>query len=83
MAVETMEYLAAAERFVRAAGRRVAEADEPELQRLVRLHAVVFEATREAVDGWRGLGRSWSEIGRALGMSKQAAQQQFGKEKAA
>lgn len=80
MSVETMPYIRGLERMVRAAGRRVAEADEPELAELVRLRDVVDESIRSAVDGWRRMGRSWSEVGRALGITKQAAAQRFGHE---
>lgn len=83
MGVETIEYLGAVERFIRAAGRRVAEADEIELARLVALRSVLEQAIQEAIDGWREMGRSWSEIGSALGVSKQAAEKRYGKEKAA
>lgn len=83
MSVETPKYLRATQRFIRAAGRRVAEADEPELAELFALHGVVDEAMQEAVDGWRGMGRSWSEVGGALGMSKQAAAQRFGRRESA
>ncbi|WP_350348005.1 hypothetical protein ABIQ69_15405 [Agromyces sp. G08B096] len=73
-----MEYLGAARRFIRAAGRRVAEADEYELRALADLRAVLDEALQAGVDGQRATGRSWAAIGAALGTSKQAAYERFG-----
>jgi hypothetical protein len=77
--VETIKYLGAAKRFIAAAGRRVAEADEPELAELVTLRESVEEAIRAGVDGMRGRGVSWTVIGDALGTTKQAAYQRYGR----
>lgn len=69
-------------RLVRAYGRRVAEeGDEPELAQLVALRAELDEAIQAAVDGMRGRGRdiSWTWIGRALGITRQAAYQRWGR----
>jgi hypothetical protein len=71
--VETLDYLAAVRRMMRAAGRRVADADEAELAELLAIRAEVDEAIDRAVAGWRAQGRSWAIIGAAAGMSKQAA----------
>lgn len=79
MAVETIEYLAAARRFIRAAGRRVADADEVELGELIGLHAVLDEAIDTAVAGMRGRGLSWAYIARATGTTRQAAFQRWGR----
>lgn len=79
MAVETMEYLAAAKRFIRAAGRRVAEADEIELAELLKLQAVLDEAVQTAVDGIRDRGQSWQYIATATGTTRQAAFQRWGR----
>jgi hypothetical protein len=76
--VETMKYLGAAKRFIAAAGRRVGTADEPELLELTTLRASVEDAIATAVEGMRERGRSWSDIGSALGTSKQAAQKRYG-----
>ena len=74
---ETLEYLAAARRFIRRAGERVADADEFELAELVELRGVLDDAIRVAVYGQRGHGRSWAHIGAALGITRQAAHEQF------
>lgn len=76
---ETAEYLAAARRFIRGAGRRVAEGDEPELAELLALQAVLDEAIQTAVDGQRSIGRSWAHIAQATGHSRQAAFKRWGR----
>jgi DNA-binding phage protein len=78
MAVETLEYLSAAKRFIRAAGRRVAEADEIELGELMTLHDVVDEALLTAVRGLRARGQSWAYIASATGVTRQAAFKRWG-----
>lgn len=76
MAVETMEYLGAAKRFIRAAGRRVAEADEVELAELLKLQAVLDEAVQEAVLGIQER-TSWAYVAQATGTTRQAAYQRW------
>lgn len=72
-------YLGAVRRMVRAAGRRVAEADPEDLAELLALQAAVDRALAEAVTGQRAAGTSWAAIGAALGMTKQAAYQRWGR----
>lgn len=79
--VETMDYLGAARRFIRAAGRRVGECDEHELAELVGLRQALDEAEAVAVAGQRAYGKSWAAIGRALGITREAAFQRYGKVK--
>lgn len=79
MAVETMDYLQAAKRFIRAAGRRVADADEVELRELLALQEVFDEAVSTAVDGMRARGLSWAYIASATGTTRQAAFQRWGR----
>jgi hypothetical protein len=53
-----------------------------DLRRIGRAHEELLSATAElqnAVSAARQTGRSWSEIGVVLGVSKQAAQQRFGR----
>lgn len=69
---ETLEYLAAARRFIRAAGKRVADAE------LVALRQELEAAIVVAVQGQRSYGRSWAYIGAALGMKRQSAQERYG-----
>lgn len=75
--VETMEYLGAARRFIRAAGRRVADADEIELAELLNLRHELDQAITEAIRGQRALGRSWAYIARATGTTREAAFQRW------
>jgi len=77
--VETTDFLKAARRFIRAAGRRVADGDEVELAGLLDLQDVVADALQEAVDGQRALGKSWPAIAAATGKSPQAAQKRWGR----
>ncbi len=79
MSVETGEFLKMVRRMLRAAGRRVAEADKVELSDLVALQTDVEEVIQHAVDTWRKNGRSWATIGEALGLSKQGAHQRYGR----
>lgn len=76
--VETIEYMQAAERFVRSAGVRCADGDEIELARLANLHAHVDAAMDVAVAGLRARGHSWAYIGAGAGMTRQAAHKRWG-----
>ena len=79
--VETMEYLGAARRFIRAAGRRVGECDEHELRELLALQDALDAAIQDAVDGQRAIGKSWAQIGLGAGTSREAAWQRWGRGK--
>lgn len=74
---DTLEYLGAARRFIRAAGERVADADEFELAELVALRTDLEAAIRTAIRGQRRYGRSWTHIGSALGITRQSAQERY------
>jgi hypothetical protein len=76
--VETMEYLAFVRRILKAAGKRVGYSDEYELRMLADAHEAIDEALTHAVVLQRAMGKSWADIGNALGISRQAAQQRFG-----
>lgn len=77
---ETTDYAAMMRRMIRAHGRRVAAADDVDLVELVELRDVLEQAIADAVTGQREqLGRSWADIARGLGTSRQAAQQRYGK----
>lgn len=77
MSVETTEYLAMLRRMLRAAGRRVADADEPELRELLELEVTLQEAIASAVAGQRASGRSWAAIAAATGTTRQAAHARY------
>ncbi|MGD9950748.1 MAG: hypothetical protein AB7U29_20090 [Desulfobulbus sp.] len=76
--VETAEWLKRLSRMLRAAGRRVGDADEHELAQLVRLRSEFDKAIKTAVEGQRSSGRSWAHIGKALGLSRQGAFKRYG-----
>lgn len=78
--VETPEYLAMVGRMIRAAGRRVADADDVDLADMARLRDELDAAIAAAVTGQRSKhGRSWADVARPFGITKQAAQQRWGK----
>lgn len=73
------DYFGMVRRSVRALGRRVPQNDVSDL---ILLAAVVDEAQSAmaaAVEQLRADGASWSQIGDALGMTKQAAEKRFGR----
>lgn len=50
-----------------------------ELEGLAMLNSLMADTIKWVVAERRAKGDSWSQIGRSLGISKQAAQQRFGK----
>lgn len=77
--VEALEFIGAVRRFLRAAGSRVATADEYELRALLELQNDLDQAIATAVAGQRSIGRSWAYIALATGASREAAYQRWGK----
>lgn len=67
------EFLSFARRIIRAAARRVGDADPEDLAEMLALRAALDEAIEAAVAGMRGNGFSWAEIARATGTTRQAA----------
>lgn len=80
MSKDNREFAAFSRRIMRAYARRVAVADPAALAELVELRTAVDEAIGAAVDGLRAEGFSWAEIGRDLGLTRQGAQQRFGRQ---
>jgi hypothetical protein len=76
--VENDEYAAFARRVLRAYARRVADGDVEALTLMLGLSAEIDTAISQAVQGLRGFGYSWAEIGSRLGITRQAAQQRWG-----
>ena len=74
-----MDYLGAARRFIRAAGRRVGECDEAELAELLSLQADLNDAIKTAINGQRAYGKSWADIARGTGTTREAAFQRWAK----
>lgn len=80
--VELPEFIKFARRILRAAARRVGDRDIEGLAQLAMLRDEIDAQITEAVLQLRsetGGGYSYTDIGRVLGISRQAAQQRFGK----
>jgi hypothetical protein len=77
--VENDEYAAFARRVLRAYARRVADGDVEALTLMTDLADEIDTAIGQAVTGLRGFGYSWAEIGSRLGVTRQAAQQRWGR----
>jgi len=77
--VENGEYAAFARRVLRAYARRVADGDVEALTLMLSLSAEIDDAIAQAVAGLREFGYSWAEIGSRLGITRQAAQQRWGR----
>jgi hypothetical protein len=77
--VENDEYAAFARRVLRAYARRVADGDVEALIPMFGLAAEIDDAISQAVKGLRESGYSWAEIGARLGITRQAAQQRWGR----
>jgi hypothetical protein len=78
-AVENDEYARSARRVIRAYARRVAGGDADALADMTRLATDLDEAIAQAVIGLRKAGYSWAEIATRIGVSRQAAQQRWGR----
>ena len=78
-AVENDEYAAFARRVLRAYARRVATGDVEALTLMTDLADEIDSAISQAVTGLRAFGYSWAEIGSRLGITRQAAQQRWGR----
>ena len=76
---ENDEYAAFARRVLRAYARRVATGDVEALTLMTDLADEIDTAISQAVTGLRGFGYSWAEIGSRLGITRQAAQQRWGR----
>ena len=76
---ENDEYAAFARRILRAYARRIADGDVEALTVMTGLADEIDTAISQAVTGLRGLGYSWAEIGSRLGVTRQAAQQRWGR----
>ena len=76
---ENDEYAAFARRVLRAYARRIANGDVEALTLMLGLSAEIDDAISQAVRGLRAFGYSWAEIGSWLGITRQAAQQRWGR----
>lgn len=78
--IETTEYASMMRRLLASWERRLHDADEPDLAELAEFAHEVNTALQGAVAAWRDSERSWAEIGSALGITRQAAQQRFSRQ---
>jgi len=76
---DNSEFLAMVERMIRAAARRCGASDESDLADLLLLKRALDQALIFAIHEQLKSGRSWAHIGSALGLSRQGAQQRYGK----
>jgi hypothetical protein len=76
--VENDEYAEFLRRAIRAFGRRIAAGDIDALADASFLSAQLDTTIKNAVAGLRQRGYSWADIGRQLGVTRQAAQQRWG-----
>lgn len=77
--VENDDYAAFARRILRAYARRVADGDVEALTLMLGLSTELDTAIGQAVTGLRVYGYSWADIGSRLGITRQAAQQRWGR----
>lgn len=78
--VECHDFNAALQRMLRAYGRRVAGADVEDLAELVALADVLDDVIADAIAELRGHQEfSWATIGEAAGITRQGAQQRWGR----
>ena len=76
--VENDDYAAFLRRAIRAYGHRIAAGDIDALADAAFLSKQLDTAIKAAVSGLRQRGYSWADIGRQLGVTRQAAQQRWG-----
>jgi hypothetical protein len=78
---ETAEVVGATRRLMKVIGKRIATEDPDDLRHLVQLEQELRQAWGIAIAGIRASGFTDSEIGEALGTSKQAVQQRWPRRK--
>jgi|SRR5450631_894684 len=77
--VENDEYASFIRRILRAYARRVAGGDADALADMTGLATELDDVISQAVTGLRTAGYSWAEIAARLGVTRQAAQQRWGR----
>ena len=85
--VEAPDLAAAVARFLRALVRRAGNGDSEAVEALNSIHQATGQALTDGVRAWRDFAPaygsqpySWTDVARPLGISRQAAQQRFGRE---
>ena len=77
--MENDEYAAFLRRVIRAYSRRVAAGDIEAITTMAALADHLEDATRQAITGLRDSGYSWADIALRLGITRQGAQQRWGR----
>jgi hypothetical protein len=78
--IECKEFGQMVSRMIRAYGRRVGDADVEDLTEMVAMRAQLDVVIKDTVTQLRGKHDfSWSRIGEAVGTTRQAAQQRYGR----
>ena len=77
--VENDQYAAFVRRVIAAYSRRIAAGDIDAISDMTRIAAELDDAITEAVTGLRAAGYSWADIAARLGVTRQAAQQRWGR----
>jgi hypothetical protein len=77
--VENDQYAAFVRRVIAAYSRRVAAGDIDAISDMTSIAAELDDAITEAVTGLRSAGYSWADIAARLGVTRQAAQQRWGR----
>jgi len=77
--VENDQYAAFVRRVIAPFSRRVAAGDIDAISDMTSVAAELDEAISQAVTGLRAAGYSWADIAARLGVSRQAAQQRWGR----
>lgn len=75
---DTEDFGRMVERMLRAYGLRVGAADMDDLRQLMTIRELLDQITAEAVEQLRSTGYSWADVGEAMGVTRQAAQQRWG-----
>ena len=77
--VENDQYAAFVRRVIVAYSRRVAAGDIDAISDMTNIAAELDDAISQAVAGLRAAGYSWADIAARLGVTRQAAQQRWGR----
>jgi len=78
MKCETIDFLKMLVRMMKAGAKRVGNADEHELSSLYACKLEMDKQLHAAIHLQLLQGKSWTDIGKALGMTRQGAQRRFG-----
>jgi hypothetical protein len=80
LSVETLQYAKMVRRVLAAYAKRVADADDVDLAEMLEIRDPFDAVIAQAVLGQRSkFGRSWTEIARGAGISRQVARQRWGR----